>query len=191
MQPPKPRASWILNQPLWIAGSLVLQGPRLHSYCLLWFIRRCTWLFDVSSREVLHLLEKWGRSKLWNKMWICQNGSDRWICDVCWVCVHREVTLFCQKTLALLKSVLAYILILAVFCFFWGGGRRFNINYASKIGVKKECFHQRILVPVTYQRLFFFPLLSLFFCQFELLPSPPLPLSDSSMMFFSFFIHLF
>lgn len=37
--------------------SLVLGGPSLDSYHLLWFIRRCMCLFDVLSWEVLHLLE--------------------------------------------------------------------------------------------------------------------------------------
>lgn len=39
-------------------SSLVLGGPSLESYHLLWFIRRCVCLFDVLSWEVLHLLEQ-------------------------------------------------------------------------------------------------------------------------------------
>lgn len=141
MQPPKPRASWILNQPLWIAGSLVLSGPRPHSYCLLWFIRRCTWLFDVSSREVSHLLEKWGRSELWNKMRICQNGSDRWICGFLlahihvWVCVHSEVTpFFVRKHLLCLSQ-------------YWRTFRFLQVFFSHQLCIKdltwEKCFHQR------------------------------------------------
>lgn len=46
--------------------SLVLGGPSLDSYHLLWYIRRCMCLFDVSSWEVLHLLEE-KKKKLWKQ----------------------------------------------------------------------------------------------------------------------------
>lgn len=44
-------------------GSLVLGGPSLHSYCLLWFIHRCTHLFDMLSWEVFAPV--WGEKMLW------------------------------------------------------------------------------------------------------------------------------
>lgn len=135
----------------------MLRGPRLHSYCLLWFIRRCTWLFDVSSREVSHLLEKWGRSKLWNKMWICQNGSDRWICDflqACvhvWVCVHSEVTLFLSENTCFAEVSIGIHSDSCSFGGFFGRGRGFNINYALKIWVEKKSWFQ------LHIKDFFFP----------------------------------
>lgn len=45
-------------------GSLVLGGPSLHSCCLLWFIHRCTRLFDMLSWEVFAPV--WGGGK---KLW--------------------------------------------------------------------------------------------------------------------------
>lgn len=152
-------------------SSLVLGGPRLHSYCLLWFIRRCMWLFDVLSREVSHLLEKWGGGEtLWNKTWICQNGSDRWICGflvyVCLSscasslqrvlprcvdslsCVHNKMTL-CQKTpLVFLKSVLA----ISSDAGKWRILHFIYLTYALKIWLEKKGFPWRIWGLITYQR---------------------------------------
>lgn len=189
MQPPKPHASWILNQTLWIAGSLVLRGPRSHSYCLLWFICRCTWLFDVSSREASHLLEKWGGSELWNKTWICQNGSDRWICGflACrhvWFCVHSEVTVFCFLFLSENPRFAQVSVGIHSDSYIFS-----YINYALKIWLEQSVFIRENLGSNhrSKKKCFFFPVYS--FANLNSCRGPPhLPIPRWC---FSFFIHLF
>lgn len=61
------------------------------------------------------------------------------------------------------------------------------INYALKIWLERSVFIRENLGSNHISKSLFF-LSSLFFCQFELVPSPtPHPLPDSSMMFF--FLH--
>lgn len=81
-------------------SSLVLGGPSLHSYCLLWFIHRCMRLFDMLSWEVfapvwgeksaLKTRDGFSRQPEW---WQTEGRSMLCWCTLC-VCVCQCVILF-------------------------------------------------------------------------------------------------
>lgn len=158
--------------------SLVLGGPSLHSYCLLWFIRRCMCLFDV-LRGFAPV--RWEKKGFENKRWICQTvkmtaGEGRFmlpryiscmsacvfVCVCCWpvlrhCCVHSKISLCQTESTFFLLLVLASDLMLrsCTSCFLF-------ITYSLKIWLERIVAMETLGFNHTYQRFFF----SLFLCQF-------------------------
>lgn len=105
-------------------SSLVLGGPSLHSYCLLWFIHRCMRLFDMLSWEVfapvwgeksaLKTRDGFARQPEW---WQTEGRFMLCWCTVCvcvWVCVsfpNRPLCCFDKPCSELGKNILSSIFI--------------------------------------------------------------------------------
>lgn len=153
-------------------SSLVLGGPRLHSYCLLWFIRRCMWLFDVLSREVSHLLEKWGGKRFETRHGFAKmaatDGFVVFWCMYVWGRVHLLCKEHCRDVLThwiactIKWPFVGKLLFFSSRCWqsilMLGSGASciLYLTYALKIWLEEKGFPQRIWGLITYQRNYFF-----------------------------------
>ena len=154
--------------------SLVLGGPSLDSYHLLWFIRRCMCLFDVLSWEVLHLLEK--KKSFENKRWICQtvkNDSNRrkicvalvrcmcecvfsipkGCCAVLTYSVVRTKSLFVKQKSTFFFSLMPVLV--SVLTLWSCTSCILSITYSLKMWLEKRVAMEMLQLNHIYQRFFF------------------------------------